>query len=142
METIKIKYHDPELEKISKLDVGDWIDLRASQNMTIPEGTFALIPLGVSMELPQNFEAHLAPRSSTFKNFGLVVTNSIGIIDNSYRGQWMLAVYALGATAGVKKNDRICQFRIMEVQPGIQFEEVEELSDTSRGSGGFGSTGT
>ncbi len=141
METIKIKYHDPSLEKLEKIPTGDWIDLRSAVDITIPQGSSAVISLGISLELPPGFEAHLAPRSSTFRNFGLIVTNSFGIIDNSYRGVWGLPVFALDRDSVVEKNQRICQFRVMAVQPQLNFEEVETLSETLRGSGGFGSTG-
>lgn len=138
---IKIKYHDDSLEKICKLDIGDWIDLRASEDITVPLGTQALIPLGISMELPEGYEALVAPRSSTFKNYGMIVVNSPGIIDNSYRGMWYLSVFALGKTSEIKKNDRICQFRILNTQPHLDFVEIQELSATERANGGFGSTG-
>ena len=154
---IKIKYHDEDLVRIEKLDVGDWIDLRAAEDVFIPLNTFALISLGVSMKLPEGYEAHVAPRSSTFKNWGIVQTNSIGIIDNSYSGTndiWKLPVYCLeeryqlpdpygeaDPTPGVwiHKNDRVCQFRIVKRQPEVEFVEVEELDATDRG--GFGSSG-
>lgn len=155
METIKIKYHDKELTKIEKLAVGDWIDLRASEDVFVGLNEFALIPLGVSMKLPEGYEAHLAPRSSTFKKWGIIQTNSIGVIDNSYSGTndiWMMPVKcleeraemfdgdkSLGKGTLIKKNDRVCQFRIVKRQPEVKFEEVDALDDVDRG--GFGSTG-
>ena len=138
---IYIKYFSNEIEKIEKISKGDWIDLRASEDIEFKAGEFKLIPLGVGMILPEGYEAHLAPRSSTYKNFGIIQTNSIGVIDNSYCGEkdeWKMAAYALRDTV-VHKNDRICQFRIMEKQPEFEFVEVEHLKDESRG--GFGSTG-
>ena len=104
-------------------------------------GSFHLIRLGVGMILPEGYEAHVAPRSSTFKNFGIIQTNSPGIIDNSYSGdadEWRMPAYALRDTV-IHKNDRICQFRIVEKQPTVEFETVQHLNDASRG--GFGSTG-
>lgn len=141
METIKIKYFDNEIDKISKIDVGDWIDLRAAETVELKAGEYKLIPLGVGMILPHGYEAHIVPRSSTYKNFGVIQTNHCGIIDESYCGdndQWRYPAFALRDTV-IHKNDRICQFRIMKKQPEIQFEVVERLSDTDRG--GFGSTG-
>ena len=141
METIKIKYFDNEIDKIEKIDKGDWIDLRAAETVSLKQGEFKLIKLGVGMILPENYEAHIVPRSSTFKNFGIIQTNHCGIIDESYSGdndQWMFPAFALRDTV-IHKNDRICQFRIMQKQPGIQFETVEHLNDNDRG--GFGSTG-
>ncbi len=138
---IKIKYFDKWIEKIQKIDKGDWIDLRAAETVIFKKGGFGLIKLGVGMILPEGYEAHIVPRSSTFKNFGIIQTNHMGIIDNSYSGendQWMFPVYAIRNTV-IHKNDRICQFRIVKKQPEIEFEEVKHLNDASRG--GFGSTG-
>ena len=138
---IFIKYFDPELVRIEKISKGDWIDLRAAEDIEFKAGEFKLIRLGVGMILPEGYEAHVAPRSSTYKNFGIIQTNSIGIIDNSYCGEedeWKMAAYALRDTI-INKNDRICQFRIVEKQPEFEFVEVEHLKDESRG--GFGSTG-
>ena len=161
--TIRIKYFEgaKKLEKISK---GDWIDLYANKDIFIPEGTRAMIPLGVAMELPEGYEAHLAPRSSTFKTWGIIQTNSVGVVDHSYMGdndQWHMPVYCLvgkdrkndeygimvdcgiymnNCGTFIHKGDKIAQFRIMETQPEIEFEEVEHLGNEDRG--GFGSTGT
>jgi dUTP pyrophosphatase len=138
---IKIKYFT-DVEKISHISVGNWIDLRAAEDVELKSGAFKLIPLGVGMKLPYGYEAHVAPRSSTFKNWSILQTNHIGIIDNSYSGnndQWHFPAYALRDTV-IKKNDRICQFRIEKIQPMIEFVEVENLDEVSRG--GFGSTGT
>lgn len=138
---IKIKYFTDDIEKITKIDKGDWIDLRASEDVTLKAGDFKLIPLGIGMILPEGYEAHIVPRSSAFKNFGIIQTNHCGIIDNSYSGDedmWRMPAYALRDTE-IKKNDRICQFRIMEKMPEITFTEVAKLNDKSRG--GFGSTG-
>lgn len=142
MKEIKIKYHNPELTKISKIKIGDWIDLRAAEDVELKTGEFKIISLGVSMKLPEGYEAHVVPRSSTFKNWGIVQANSIGIIDNSYSGTndiWEFPAYALRDTV-IKTNDRLCQFRIVKRQPEINFIEVDKLDDKDRG--GFGSTGT
>lgn len=142
MKKIKIKYFDNELEKIRKITLGDWIDLRCAEDITLKPGEFKLIPLGVAMKLPNGYEAIVAPRSSTFKNFHIIQTNSIGVIDNSYSGnndQWMFPAYALEDVT-IKKNERICQFRIQKSQPMIKYIEVDELDKNDRG--GFGSTGT
>ena len=138
---IIIKYFDKDIFPIEKIAKGDWIDLRAAEDIEMKAGSFHLIRLGVGMILPEGYEAHVAPRSSTFKNFGIIQTNSPGIIDNSYSGEkdeWRMPAYALRDTV-IHKNDRICQFRIVEKQPTVEFEEVEHLHDKSRG--GFGSTG-
>ena len=86
MEKIKIKYFSPDIERIQELDVGNWIDLRAAEDCYIPAGEAALIPLGVAMQLPEGYEARLAPRSSTYKKYHILQTNSVGVIDNSYCG--------------------------------------------------------
>ena len=142
METIRIKYFSDGVERLCYIDgKSDWIDLRASETVTLQAGEFALIPLGVAMQLPQGYEGHLVPRSSTFKNYGILQINSCGIIDGSYCGDedmWRMPVYATRDTV-IEKNDRICQFRIVENQPKILFEECENLGNKSRG--GFGSTG-
>lgn len=139
---IEIKYHTDKIEKLRFIDdKSDWIDLRASEDVVMNAGEFKLIPLGVSMRLPDGYEAHIAPRSSTFKNFGVIQTNSVGVVDNSYSGDndiWMFPAYAVRDTV-IHTNDRICQFRIMKKQPVVIFNEVDHLDEKSRG--GFGSTG-
>lgn len=141
-ETIQIKYFSDQIEKLTYIDgKSDWIDLRASEEVELKKGDFKLIPLGVAMQLPTGYEAHLVPRSSTFKNYGIIQTNSQGVIDCSYCGDddmWRMPVYATRDTV-IHVNDRIAQFRIMENQPKIQFNEVEHLTNGNRG--GFGSTG-
>ena len=142
MKNIQIKYFTDEIEKLTYIDgKSDWIDLRAAREMELKAGQYAMIPLGVAMKLPEGYEAHIVPRSSTYKNYGLIQTNHMGVVDESYCGdndQWHMPVYALRDTV-IHVNDRICQFRIMEHQPKIVFEEVEALSAPDRG--GFGSTG-
>lgn len=138
---LRIKYFDKSIEKLKKTEKGDWIDLRSAIDISLKKGDFALIPLGVGMVLPDGYEAHIVPRSSTFKNWKIIQTNSVGIIDNSYSGendQWMMPVYAVEDTE-IKKNDRICQFRILKKMLALEIQEVEHLNDVSRG--GFGSTG-
>lgn len=140
VKTIKIKYFT-DIEQIEKISQGDWIDLRAAETVSLSKGEFKLISLGVGMILPDGYEAHIVPRSSTFKKFHIIQTNHMGIIDNSYCGEqdeWKFPALAVEDTI-INKNDRICQFRIVKKQPEIVFEQVEKLSDTSRG--GFGSTG-
>ena len=146
MEQIKIKYFKNELnEEQQPVEIkpkGDWIDLRSNATYNLRKGDFALIKLGVGMKLPEGFEAHLAPRSSTFKNWHILQVNSVGVIDNSYSGdedEWMMPVYATEDTL-IERGDRICQFRIMQKQPEVEFVTVENLDDVSRG--GIGSTGT
>ena len=130
--TIKIKYFTDKIEKLTYIDgKSDWIDLRAAEEVTLLKGEFKLIPLGVAMELPKGYEAHVVPRSSTFKNFGIIQTNHQGVIDCSYCGdndQWFMPVYAVRDTQ-IHVNDRICQFRIIENQPKLSFDEVEHLDN-------------
>ena len=142
MKNIQIKYFTDEIEKLTYIDgKSDWIDLRVAKKMELKAGQYAMIPLGVAMKLPEGYEAHIVPRSSTYKNYGLIQTNHMGVVDESYCGdndQWHMPVYALRDTV-IHVNDRICQFRIMEHQPKIVFEEVEVFNAPDRG--GFGSTG-
>lgn len=142
IKAIKIKYHNPNLPKLEYIDgKSDWIDLRASKDMWLDKGQWGLIPLGVSMKLPDGYEAHIVPRSSTFKHWGLIQTNHMGVIDESFCGdsdQWHMPVLAT-RDVHINEGDRVCQFRIMEHQPKIVFSEVKSLGEESRG--GFGSTG-
>ena len=142
MEKIRIKYFTDKIEKLTYIDgKSDWIDLRASEEVEMKAGEFKLIPLGVAMELPKGYEAHIMPRSSSYKNFGIIQANSCGIVDGSYCGDndmWRLPAIAMRDTV-IHVNDRIAQFRIVENQPQIHFEEVESLGNQDRG--GFGSTG-
>ncbi|MCI8586757.1 MAG: dUTP diphosphatase [Lachnospiraceae bacterium] len=142
METIKIKYFSEEIERLGYVaGKSDWIDLRSAEEVVMKAGEFRLIPLGVAMKLPKGYEAHVIPRSSTYKHYGILQTNSCGLIDESYCGdqdQWFFPALAMRDTV-IHVNDRICQFRIMRHQPEISFEETEELTGENRG--GFGSTG-
>lgn len=140
--TIKIQYLDDSITRLKKIEKGDWIDLYAAENTVVKENEVTLIPLGIAMKLPDGYEAHLAPRSSTFKNFKIIQANSVGVIDNSYCGPddwWYFPAISLSGERMIKKNEKICQFRIIEKQPEIVFEEVKNLTDKNRG--GFGSTG-
>lgn len=139
--TIKIKYHADGIE-IGKIEVGDWIDLRAAEDVEMKEGEFKLISLGVSMKLPTGYEAHIVPRSSTFMKWHIIQTNHMGVIDNSYSGDndiWRFPALAAEDTK-ISAGDRICQFRIVKKQPEVSFEIVDSLGGEDRG--GFGSTGT
>ncbi|MBO6260749.1 MAG: dUTP diphosphatase [Lachnospiraceae bacterium] len=139
---IKIKYFTDKIEKLRYIDgKSDWIDLRCAEEISLKKGEWKLIPLGVAMQLPEGYEAHIVPRSSTFKNFGIIQTNHCGVVDSSYCGdndQWFMPALAVRDTE-IHVNDRICQFRIMENQPRIEFEEAEHLGASDRG--GFGTTG-
>lgn len=141
---IKIKYFNEDLPKLEYVGTdirSNWIDLRAAEDISISKGELYAIPLGVAMKLPEGYEAIVAPRSSTFKKYGILQVNSIGVIDESYCGnddQWFMPVYATRDTH-IAKNTRICQFRIIKHQPTIIFNDVEELDDENRG--GYGSTG-
>ena len=139
---IEVKYFT-DIDHLEYIDgnKSNWIDLRAAEDVEMKAGDFKLIPLGVAMRIPNGYEAHIAPRSSTYKTWGIIETNSVGVVDQSYSGnndQWKFPAYATRDTI-IHKNDRICQFRIIENQPKIKFVEVEKLEDTDRG--GFGSTG-
>ena len=141
MERIKIKYLNENLEEIKMVDGSDWVDLRSSITIDLKKNEFKLIPLGIAMELPFGYEAHIVPRSSTYKNFKIIQTNHQGVIDQTYCGdndQWYFPAYALEDTH-INENDRICQFRIMKTQPFILFDEVDSLNNKDRN--GIGSTG-
>lgn len=140
---VRIKYFNNDLKKISKIPQGDWIDLRSAETIELKAGEFKLIPLGVAMTLPSGYEAHIVPRSSTFKKWGIIQTNHMGVVDESYCGpddQWFMPVYATRDTV-ININDRICQFRIMKKQPILVFLEVEDMVGNIN-RGGHGSTGT
>lgn len=142
METIKIQYLDDSISRLEYIDgKSDWIDLRAAEEVELKEGEFRLIPLGVAMQLPEGYEAHIIPRSSTYKNFGIIQSNHMGLVDESYCGPndwWYMPAIALRDTK-ICKNDRICQFRIEKHQPKLVFDEVSALTGKDRG--GIGSTG-
>lgn len=144
MNEILIKYHNDELIALENIegDKSDWIDLRAAERVELKAGEFKIVSLGVSMKLPEGYEAHVVPRSSTFKKWGILQTNSMGVIDNSYCGDddvWGMPVLAVRDTV-IEVNDRICQFRIVKKQEEVCFTRVEKLGEESRG--GFGSTGS
>lgn len=142
MINLKVKYFSEDIEKLRYIDgKSDWIDLRSAADVELKAGEFKLIPLGIAIELPHGYEAHVVPRSSTFKNFGVLQVNSMGVIDETYCGdndQWFMPVIAVRDTK-ICVNDRICQFRIMEHQPALTFKQVDHLEGADRG--GFGSTG-
>ena len=138
---IQVRYHG-DVEPLEKLPQGDWIDLRAAETVEMKAGEYRLISLGISMKLPKGYEAHLATRSSTFKKWGVILTNGVGIIDESYCGDndiWHFSALAMRDTR-IEKGDRICQFRIMQKMPPVTLETVEFLDSPDRG--GIGSTGT
>lgn len=142
METIRVKYFSDQIPRLCYVaGKSDWIDLSAAEEVTLSAGEFRLIPLGIAVALPEGYEAHIVPRSSTFRNYGILQTNSMGVVDWSYRGsgdQWKMPVYATRNTV-IPQGARICQFRIMAHQPALRFEACDALEDTDRG--GFGSTG-
>ena len=139
---LKIKYLSKEIDKLKFIDgKSDWIDLRSAERVELKSGEYRLIRLGVAIELPKGYEALVVPRSSTFKNLGILQTNSIGVIDESYCGdndEWKYPALAMRDTV-ININDRICQFRIIKHQDFFEFEEVDKLNGVDRG--GFGSTG-
>lgn len=141
MNKILVRYHNDNIDKIEKISKGDWIDLRAAETVELKAGDFKIISLGVSMKLPEGYEAHIVPRSSTFKKWGILQTNHMGVIDNSYSGDndiWGMPVLAMRDTV-IQENDRICQFRIVKRMEQVEMEEVTRLDGADRG--GFGSTG-
>lgn len=150
---IKVKtFAGQVLPKI--IDKGDWIDLRATADYSLNPGEYRLLNLGVAMELPKGFEAIMVPRSSTFKNYGILCANSFGVIDYSYNGdidEWKFPAFSPKGSM-IQAKDRICQFRIQLSQKatvwqkikwflssGIKIEKVERLNTINRG--GVGSTG-
>lgn len=140
---IKVKYFTPELDELRYIEgqKSNWIDLRSAMDMKLKAGEFKLIPLGVAMELPEGYEAHITPRGSTFKTWGVIQTNSVGVVDHIYKGdndQWFMPVYATRDTE-IKFNERICQFRIMPIMGEVKFNKVTKLGSNDRG--GHGSTG-
>ena len=146
---MKIKYFD-DATKLKKISKGNWIDVYANKDIFVPLNERAMVPLGFALELPKGWEGHLAPRSSTFKTWGIIQTNSVGVVDDTYIGdndQWHMPVYCLQGKDSVdgqlgtiiRKGDKIGQFRIMEVMPQIEFEEVDSFGNADRG--GFGTTG-
>lgn len=159
---IKIKYFSKDYPRLEKIAKGDWIDLRVdsikrtkrksnlfdniintvkADTIFYQEGDIIKFGLGVAMELPKGYEAEIRPRSSTFKHWGLIQTNSVGTIDNSYCGdndEWQIEFIAM-RDGTINRFDRVCQFRIWEKQPEFEFEEVDKLVNEDRG--GYGSTG-
>lgn len=146
---LRIKYLQ-DATRMNKITKGNWIDVYAYEDTFVPEGERAMINLGFALELPKGWEGHLAPRSSTFKTWGVIQTNSVGVVDDTYIGDndiWHMPVYCLEPKdfindvygTLIKKGDKIGQFRIMEVMPEIEFEEVEFFNNIDRG--GFGTTG-
>ena len=142
---LRVKYLEGAT-RMNKITKGNWIDVYAYQDTFVPEGERAMINLGFALELPKGWEGHLAPRSSTFKTWGIIQTNSVGVVDDTYIGDndiWHMPVYCLQAKdengTWIKTGDKIGQFRIMEVMPEIEFEEVESFGNQDRG--GFGTTG-
>ena len=142
MVTIKVRYISKEIEKLRYIDgKSDWVDLRSAEDVDLKAGESRLIRLGIAVELPEGYEAHIVPRSSTYRNFGIIQTNHMGVVDHSYCGdndEWMYPVLAMRDTH-ISVNDRICQCRLMPHQQDIEFEAVETLGHDARG--GFGSTG-
>ncbi len=141
MNEILVRYHNDNIDKIEEITNGDWIDLRAAETVELKAGEFKIISLGVSMKLPEGYEAHIVPRSSTFKKWGILQTNHMGVIDNSYSGDndiWGMPVIAMRDTV-INENDRICQFRIVQRMGDVKLTTVDHLEGADRG--GFGSTG-
>ena len=138
---IKIKYFDESVDKLEKTEKGDWLDLRSRVTVEYKKGDTVKVPLNVAMELPKNYEAIVNSRSSTYKNYGLLIVNGQGVIDNIYNGdndEWCYVGYAT-RDGVINKNDRICQFRIQKNMPKFEFNTVDFLNNEDRN--GWGSTG-
>ena len=137
---IKVKYL-PNAHILKQTNLGDWIDLYVYKDTTLKKFERKYINLGIALELPKGYEAIIAPRSSTYKNWGIIQTNSIGIVDNSYCGDndiWMFPALAFKDVT-IPAGTRICQFRILKSQPKLNFISVDSLGNNTRG--GLGSTG-
>lgn len=137
---VEIRYH-ADIHPLEKSEKGDWIDLRVAEDVEMNAGEYKCISLGVSMKLPEGYEAVIIPRSSTFKHWGILQTNHFGLIDNSYCGDndvWMFPALATRDVL-IEKNSRICQFRIQKKMENVTFKTVDKLEDVDRG--GFGSSG-
>lgn len=137
-----IKYHDPALLPVTAQHESEWFDLRCAEDADMTKGEYRLLSLGVTIKIPDGYEIIIAPRSSTYKQFGIILANSIGVIDNAY-GNDEADILRFPAIAmrdtHISKNDRICQFRFQRVQPKVQLLEVNHISGIARG--GVGSTG-
>lgn len=141
MKTVLIKFAEGSAMMPRISTNGDWVDLYTSLEVTVKKGHYIEIPLGIAMKLPKGYEAIVAPRSSTFRRYGLLLANSIGIIDESYNGNtdyWVFPAYATEDVT-IPCRTRICQFRIIKHQPKIKFTITKSLSKINRG--GLGSTG-
>lgn len=144
---IKVKYHVPGMPDIKQAHEGEWYDLYTAERVVMHPGDFRIIPLGVSIELPEGYEAIVAPRSSTFRRYGVINPGSIGVIDHAYKGDndiWQFPAYCLQPPEGqmvceIPQFTRICQFRILRQQPDCEIQRVEQLGNPDRG--GIGSTG-
>jgi dUTP pyrophosphatase len=137
---ILVKYHTDGIE-MKEIEVGDWQDLKAAETVSLKPGDFYKVSLGVSVKLPQGYEAHIVPRSSAFDKWGVIQTNGMGVIDESYCGEndiWKMPVFAIRDSI-IEKGDRICQFRIMKKQPRLEKTPADRMYGKNRG--GFGSTG-
>ena len=120
---------------------GEWVDLYTAEDVEMGPLDFKVISLGVAMELPKGYYAQIVPRSSTCKNYGVIMANSIGIIENSYCGNddvWAFPAVAIRRTK-IPKGTRLCQFQLVKQAEPIEFEEVDDLGNPNRG--GIGSTG-
>lgn len=139
--TIKIKYL-ADIDELKQIDVGDMIDVRAAKDIKLKYMQNTKIPLGFSCQLPAGYMAFLMPRSSTFDKYGIIQTNSIGGIDESYCGdddEWAMPVISLRNDVCIPKNERIGQFMIVPKMGKVNLEPVDTLGNKNRG--GFGSTG-
>ena len=137
---LKVKYHT-DIDPIGQVDGSDWIDLRSAEDVLLQAGQYKRISLGISVELPEGYEAHILPRSSTFEKYGILLVNGAGIVDNSYRGDndiWQFPAYAT-RDCFIHRNARICQFRIVKNQENLSIQTVEVLGNADRK--GFGHSG-
>jgi dUTP pyrophosphatase len=150
---IKVKYHYDDSPRLQMTDKGDWVDLYTAEDVIITNPVeFQLVNLGVSIELPEGYEANIVPRSSTYKNWNVLQSNHFGVVDESYKGDgdvWKFPLLFVLTNQSIidemndqlviPKHTRLCQFRINKKQPKLNFIEVEHLGNEDRE--GFGSSG-
>jgi len=138
---IKVKYL-ADIDPLQQIKIGDAIDVRAAKDINLKYMESTHIPLGFACELPKGYLALLMPRSSTFDKYGIIQTNSIGLIDESYCGdndEWAMPVVALRTDIHIPKNERIAQFLVIHKEEAMNILATTHLGNANRG--GFGSSG-
>lgn len=141
--TVPIKRLDKTLDMPAYAYVGDaGLDLRAAEDAVLKPFERKLVSCGIAMAIPQGYAGFVLPRSGLAAKHGISIVNAPGLIDSNYRGEIKVILVNLDAHEdfAISHGDRIAQLVIMATPPVI-LEEAEELSETSRGKGGFGSSG-